>query len=86
VSRNENGVLAAVYDEPILRFRLAKNPDKHLRLVGNMFEKQGYGIGLQLKSPYLKLINKALLKLNENKVLEELNKKWFGEAAAANNG
>jgi polar amino acid transport system substrate-binding protein len=84
VSANDNGVLAVVYDEPILRYQLSKHPDKHLRLVGNLFEKQGYGIGLQLKSPYLKTINRALLKLSEDKVLEDLNKKWFGETTSEN--
>jgi polar amino acid transport system substrate-binding protein len=71
---------AAVYDEPILRYHLTKNPDKKLHLVGSLFEKQNYGIGLQLKSPHVKKINQALLKLSEDKALEKLNKKWFGQA------
>jgi ABC-type amino acid transport substrate-binding protein len=73
--------IAAVYDEPILRYLLNKSSHKNLHLVGDMFEKQGYGFGLQLGSTYHKKVNQALLKLIENKTIEELNKKWFGEIA-----
>jgi len=70
---------AVVYDEPILRYHIVNNPDKKLRLVGSIFEEQGYGFGLQLKSPYHKRINQVLLELVENKTVEILHKKWFGE-------
>jgi len=73
---------ALVYDEPILRYQLATSPNKKLRLVGNIFEEQGYGFGLQLKSPYHKTINQVYLQLVEDKTVEGLNKKWFGEVAA----
>jgi ABC-type amino acid transport substrate-binding protein len=72
---------AVVFDEPILRYHIANSPNKKLRLVGNIFEEQGYGFGLQLKSPYHKKINQVLLELVENKTVEILNKKWFGEIA-----
>jgi polar amino acid transport system substrate-binding protein len=77
---------AVVYDEPILRYHIANNPNKKLRLVGNIFEEQGYGFGLQLKSPYHKKINQVLLELVENKTVEILNKKWFGEISNERNG
>jgi len=73
---------AIVYDEPVLRYHLANSPNNKLRLVGNIFEAQGYGFGLQLKSPYHKTINRVLLELVENKTVESLNKKWFGESVA----
>jgi ABC-type amino acid transport substrate-binding protein len=76
----------AVYDEPILRYELAKYPDTKLHLAGQMFEEQAYGFGLQLKSPYQKQINQVLLELMENKTVEELKKKWFGEAAPGKAG
>src|SRR5262249_6528539 len=72
---------AVVYDEPILRYHIANSPNLKLRLVGNMFEEQGYGFGLQLKSPYHKRINEIFLELVENKTVEMLNKKWFGEGS-----
>jgi polar amino acid transport system substrate-binding protein len=77
---------AVVYDEPILRYHIVNNPNKKLRLVGNIFEDQGYGFGLQLSSPYHKKINQVLLELVENKTVEILNKKWFGEIANERTG
>jgi len=73
---------AVVYDEPLLRYQLMNSTNKNLRLVGNIFEAQGYGFGLQLKSPYHKIINRVLLELVENKTVESLNKRWFGESVA----
>lgn len=73
-------VEAVVYDAPILRYQLTKMDNKDLRLTGNLFEKQGYGIGLQPNSPYRKEINSALLKLIEDDTLAELDKKWFGDS------
>ena len=79
---SSEAVDAAVYDEPILRYHLMKYPNNKLRQVGNTFEEQGYGFALQLKSPYHKKINQTLLELVENKTVETLNRKWFGEIAA----
>jgi polar amino acid transport system substrate-binding protein len=79
---SKGDAVAAVYDEPILRYQLAKYEERNVRLVGILFEKQGYGFGLQLKSPYQKTINQTLLKLIENNTVDELQKKWFGDAAA----
>ena len=75
-------VEAVVYDAPILRYQLTKLGNKKLRLTGNLFEKQGYGIGLQQNSPYRAQINTSLLKLIEDGTLAELDKKWFGEPDA----
>ncbi len=72
---------AAVYDAPILRYELTKLNDKNLRVTGNLFEKQGYGIGLQQDSIYRGRINTALLKMFENHTIADLDKKWFGEPA-----
>src|SRR6266850_2482439 len=79
VAVSTGDVVALVYDEPILRYQLTKFADKKLRLVGALFEKQGYGFGLQWRSPHQKTVNHALLKLIEDKTIEELHKKWFGD-------
>jgi polar amino acid transport system substrate-binding protein len=73
---------AVVYDAPILRYQMTKITDKDLRVTGTLFEKQGYGIGLQPESPYRKQINASLLKLIENDTLSDLDKKWFGESTS----
>lgn len=71
-------VRAVVYDAPLLRFHLNRSGDTRLQLVGAVFDKQDYGFGLRPGSPYRKLINRALLSVEEDGVDEDLDKKWFG--------
>ena len=71
-------VQAVVYDEPILLYH-ATIGARDQRVVGRLFERQNYGIGLQEDSPLRKPINGALLKLREDGTLDELDKKWFGD-------
>jgi ABC-type amino acid transport substrate-binding protein len=78
----KGAVDAVVYDAPILRYQLTKMDNKNLRLTGNLFEKQGYGFGLQPNSPYRQKINAVLLKLIEDQTLADLDKKWFGDSTA----
>ena len=75
---DRNEVTAVVYDEPILLYH-AKDGARGQRVVGRLFERQNYGIGLQENSPYRKAINGALLKLREQGVLDDLHAKWFGD-------
>ena len=74
-------VKAVVYDAPILLYRASRFGDSKQRVIGPMFEKQNYGIGLQRGSPHRKPINEAMLRLNEAGFFDELQKKWFGGAA-----
>jgi len=76
---DRHDVKAVVYDEPILLYHLksAGLPDQ--KVVGRLFERQNYGIGLPENSPYRKAINGALLKLREDGVLDELHATWFGD-------
>jgi polar amino acid transport system substrate-binding protein len=76
---DRHDVKAVVYDEPVLLYHLKTSAAKDQTVVGRLFERQNYGIGLQENSPYRKAINGALLKLREDGTLDELNAKWFGE-------
>jgi len=77
---SKGAVDAVVYDAPILKYEISKLSDKSLHLTGNLFEKQGYGIGLQPNSPLRQEINATLLRLIEDRTLAEIDKKWFGES------
>jgi ABC-type amino acid transport substrate-binding protein len=76
---DRNDVKAVVYDEPILLYHLKTGGLPDQKVVGHLFERQNYGIGLPENSPYRKAINGALLKLREQGVLDELHSKWFGD-------
>ena len=72
-------VKAVVYDAPVLLYRAAKDGAGQMHVVGRLFEKQNYGIGLSQGSKYRKQINQALLKLSEEGYLAELRGKYFGD-------
>ena len=57
---------ALIYDAPVLLYHAAHEGRGRLRVVGPLFEKQGYGIGLQEHSPLREQMNRALLTLQEN--------------------
>jgi ABC-type amino acid transport substrate-binding protein len=69
---------AVVYDAPILLYYIKSSSTTKQKVVGRLFEKQGYGIALQQGSPHRKTINEALLKLRESGFIDELQSKWFG--------
>jgi polar amino acid transport system substrate-binding protein len=72
-------VKAVVYDEPVLLYHVKIAGGSDQKVVGRLFERQNYGIGLPNRSPYRKTINRALLHLREDGVLDELSAKWFGD-------
>jgi len=59
---------------------LATKEGGQLHVVGRLFEKQNYGIGLQQGSKYRKSINEVLLRLNEEGFLADLRRKYFGDS------
>lgn len=72
-------VKAVLYDAPVLLYKSTKEAGQG-KMVGHLFEKQNYGIGLAQGSPHRKAINQVLLKLGEEGYLAELRKKWFGDS------
>ncbi len=42
-----------------------------------MFQREQFGIALQVDSPYKEAINRAILKLNEEGVTQEIHDRWF---------
>ena len=50
---------AAVYDEPIIQYKMRGHPE--LQLLPGVFERRDYAIALPLKSPRRKEINIAVL-------------------------
>ena len=75
-------VKAIVYDAPMLQYFAKNNADKGVGVVGELFEKQSYGIGVPQGSPYRKQITRAILALREQGFFEELENKYFGAASA----
>lgn len=75
-------IKAVIYDAPMLLYYAKNNPEKQLGVVGELFEKQSYGIGVPQGSPYRKEITRAILALREQGFFEELENKYFGTGAS----
>ena len=69
---------AVVFDAPILLYYSAHDGKGKAQVVGNVFRKESYAIALPNGSPYRKLINNAILSLQEKGTYQELYDKWFG--------
>jgi polar amino acid transport system substrate-binding protein len=70
---------AVVFDAPgVMHYANGKGSGK-VAVVGNVFEKQYYGIAFQQGSELREKVNRVLLKFRENGVYEKIYKKWFGE-------
>lgn len=72
---------AVIFDAPILRYFIENLPEvsKEFALVGDIFEKQKYGIAFPTGSLLREPVNIALLRLIESNQYDVLTTKWFGE-------
>ena len=73
---------AVIYDSSILSYYLNQSGNTSLQLAGPVFDRQNYGIGVQVDSPLRERLNRALLTLNERGFLEELRRRWSGGETA----
>ncbi|XP_064645712.1 glutamate receptor ionotropic, kainate 2-like isoform X2 [Lineus longissimus] len=74
---------AFITDSVILDYQAVTKPC-NLKSVGRLFNKFGYGFGLQKNSPYNSEISNAILQLKEAGYMEELHETWYkkrGECA-----
>lgn len=71
-------VRAVVYDAPVLRHYAITKGRGRVRVVGEVFARQSYGIVFRQDSPYRELVNRALLTIQEDGTYERIYQKWFG--------
>ena len=70
---------AVVFDAPVAIYYAKNDQDRQIEIVGELFEKQKYGIALREGSEWREPINRAVLKIVESGRYDALYKKWFGE-------
>jgi polar amino acid transport system substrate-binding protein len=68
---------AIVFDSPVLLYYAAHAGKGKVQVVGEIFQKENYGIVFATNSPLRKPINNALLTLQEKGVYQDLHDKWF---------
>lgn len=72
------GVDAVMFDKPVVESFVAKNGQGKVKIVGDLYSGQPYGIGFPKGSPLVEKINTALAKIKANGEYAILYKKWFG--------
>ncbi|MGP6088478.1 transporter substrate-binding domain-containing protein [Antarctobacter jejuensis] len=68
---------ALVYDGPLLRYYLSRNPGGDAYVLDRVFRSEDYGIALLSGSTLREPINQALLKLRERGTYDALVAEWF---------
>jgi polar amino acid transport system substrate-binding protein len=69
---------AVVYDAPILNYYASNAGKGKVRMAGEMFTPEPYGIALPLGSPHREAINRAILEIFTDGTYQELTRRWFG--------
>ncbi len=75
----EGLVDAVVFDAPVAIYYVKNDKERQLEIVGELFEKQKYGIALCEGSVWREPINRAVLKIVESGQYDVFYKKWFGD-------
>jgi ABC-type amino acid transport substrate-binding protein len=70
---------AIVFDAPIAIYYEKNDISNNIQVVGEIFDKQQYGIALQQGSLLREKINQTILNLQESGQYEIVYKKWFGD-------
>lgn len=68
---------AIVFDSPVLLYYASHGGKGKVQVVGEVFQKESYGIVFKTNSPLRESINNALLILQEKGIYQELYDKWF---------
>ncbi len=72
---------AVVYDMPVLQY-LAADEGGRMRIVGETFHPESYGIALPSASPLRERIDIALLEIRADGTYDRLLAAWFGTSAS----
>lgn len=74
------GVDAVMFDKPVVESFVAKSGMGKVKIVGDLYAGQPYGIGFPKGSPLVEKVNAGLAKVKASGEYATLYKKWFGVA------
>ena len=74
------GVDAVMFDKPVVESFLSKSGAGKVKIVGDLYSGQPYGIGFPKGSPIVAKVNAALATLKANGEYAKIYEKWFGVA------
>jgi polar amino acid transport system substrate-binding protein len=68
---------AVVFDAPVLQYYAANEGNGRVKVVGQVFKRENYGLVFQQGSLLRKHINESLLKMREDGTYDILRQQWF---------
>ncbi|XP_013416771.1 glutamate receptor ionotropic, kainate 2 isoform X2 [Lingula anatina] len=77
IDRVMKGKYAYLMESTMIEYTVQRNCK--LMQVGGLLDSKGYGIGTPRGSPYTEILSEAILKLQEQQVLQVLYTKWWKE-------
>ncbi len=80
IKLKQNKVEAVVFDSPTILYYANNEGRGKVKTVGEIFDKQNYGFGIQRGSQHFESINLSLLKVYDSGQYDVLYKKWFGKS------
>ncbi|MBI9081357.1 MAG: glutamine ABC transporter substrate-binding protein [Pseudodesulfovibrio sp.] len=72
------GVDAVMFDKPVIESFVSKRGKGEVKIVGDLYAGQPYGIGFPKDSELVSKVNAALKAIKANGTYNALYKKWFG--------
>jgi glutamine transport system substrate-binding protein len=72
------GVDAVMFDKPVIESFVSKRGKGEVKIVGDLYAGQPYGIGFPKGSELVSKVNAALKAIKANGTYNTLYKKWFG--------
>ncbi|CAD5119499.1 DgyrCDS8104 [Dimorphilus gyrociliatus] len=83
----DGSINAFIYDATVLEYIASKDDDCKLKTVGAWYAMTGYGMGFPKKSPWKAVIDRYILKFQQEGELERLQEYWLrGGCTAAEGG
>jgi ABC-type amino acid transport substrate-binding protein len=83
IARVLAGNYAYLMESSMLEYYVER--DCRLTSIGTMLDSKGYGVGLPKGSPLRDHMSQAILRLQENTVLESLKEKWWKDRRVVTN-
>lgn len=74
------GVDAVMFDKPVVENFIGKRGQGKVKVTGELYQGQPYGIGFPKGSDLVEKVNAALKTLRENGTYAKIYTKWFGVA------
>ncbi|XP_071724250.1 glutamate receptor 2.9-like [Rutidosis leptorrhynchoides] len=82
---NENGGVAAIFDEiPCIKVVLAKH-SSHFMMAGQTYRTGGFGFAFHLNSTLVPHFSRAILNISDGNIMDTLETKYFGHSLIPSN-